>query len=337
MREVGTDQERKSILRTFAAGHGMEPEALEAVLRATVVPKDCSREQFAAFIMVAHRYGLNPITKEIYAFPSRGGGIQPIVSIDGWMALINNHPQMDGMQFDDIIEGDTLVAIKCSIYRKDRSKPIEVTEYLDECRMPKSDAWQKWPKRMLRHKAAIQAARYAFGFSGIIDQDEYERFAPSSDINVAEPNKLAPKAPPPPIRQNGPYDRPRVPFSEGIPLKVANTPQAALKRMDEILERRRQEPIQENPPEEWTEDGVIVGPVEEEVQAPPQPEDWGVWFTMVSKEFSICVSQEEVLATEKLYAPTVYLGDKDTPTQVQVEFQGLVRSAMRRVAKSATK
>jgi hypothetical protein len=28
---------------------------------------------------------------------------------------------------------------------------------------------------MLRHKALIQCARYAFGFSGIIEQDEAER------------------------------------------------------------------------------------------------------------------------------------------------------------------
>jgi RecT family protein len=38
-----------------------------------------------------------------------------------------------------------------------------------------TDPWKKWPNRMLRHKAAIQCARYAFGFSGIMEPDEYER------------------------------------------------------------------------------------------------------------------------------------------------------------------
>lgn len=33
------------------------------------------------------------------------------------------------------------------------------------------------PNRMLRHKAAIQATRYAFGFAGIYDEDEAARFA----------------------------------------------------------------------------------------------------------------------------------------------------------------
>jgi hypothetical protein len=36
---------------------------------------------------------------------------------------------------------------------------------------------------MLRHKAAIQAIRYAFGFSGIVDPDEADRMRPS--VNVA--------------------------------------------------------------------------------------------------------------------------------------------------------
>src|SRR3546814_15877124 len=35
--------------------------------------------------------------------------------------------------------------------------------------------WQSHPKRMLRHKAMIQCARIAFGFTGIFDEDEAQR------------------------------------------------------------------------------------------------------------------------------------------------------------------
>jgi hypothetical protein len=49
-----------------------------------------------------------------------------------------------------------------------------VIEYMSEC-FRQTDPWKKWPNRMLRHKAAIQAARYAFGFSGIMEPDEYDR------------------------------------------------------------------------------------------------------------------------------------------------------------------
>lgn len=45
--------------------------------------------------------------------------------------------------------------------------------------------WKSHPKRMLRHKAMIQCARLAFGFTGIYDQDEAERIVETKDpINV---------------------------------------------------------------------------------------------------------------------------------------------------------
>lgn len=168
--------EGRSVTVDMARRFGMEPRNFEQVLRATVVPANCSPEQFAAFLLVAKQYSLNPITREIYAFPARGGGIQPIVGIDGWMRILNDHPQMNGLEFRDRFGDDKGVpdAITCLIYRKDREHPTVVTEYLKEC-WRDTDPWKKWPARMLRHKAAIQAARYAFGFSGIIDPDEYER------------------------------------------------------------------------------------------------------------------------------------------------------------------
>src|SRR5262245_24555004 len=93
----------KSVLITMADRYGMEAANFEQTLRATVVPAKCSKEQFAAFLLVAIQYNLNPVTREIYAFPKPDGGIQPIVGVDGWAKLINDHPAMDGMEFVDIL------------------------------------------------------------------------------------------------------------------------------------------------------------------------------------------------------------------------------------------
>lgn len=189
---------KKSVLMDMASRFGMEPAAFEQTLRATVMPsdKEVSREQFAAFLLVAKEYHLNPLTKEIYAFPGKGGSIQPIVSIDGWMRMINNHPDFDGMEFEDTLEDGKLVSITCKMYRKDRAHPISVTEYMIECRRD-TDTWRKWPARMLRHKSAIQAARYAFGFSGIYDEDEAARINEAQreiDVTPASaPEKTAPQ------------------------------------------------------------------------------------------------------------------------------------------------
>ncbi len=171
---------KKSLLVSMASRYEMEPRAFADTLKATVMPGKVSNEQFAGFLMVAKEYNLNPLTKEIYAFPSKKG-IQPIVSIDGWMKMMNSHPQFDGLAFTDHIHDGALGAITAKVYRKDREHPVEVTEYMAECRR-KSPTWDQWPARMLRHKAAIQAARYAFGFSGIYEPDEAERIQEAKDV-----------------------------------------------------------------------------------------------------------------------------------------------------------
>lgn len=164
----------RSVITGLAEKHGMERDHFIAALKATVIPAGTTDAQFAAFCMVASQYDLNPLTKEIYAFPAKGGGIQPIVSIDGWCNIINSNPQLDGIEFDDKFEEGNLVSITCKISRKDRKLPVECIEYMGECRRD-TDPWKKWPARMLRHKALIQCARYAFSLSGIVDQDEAER------------------------------------------------------------------------------------------------------------------------------------------------------------------
>lgn len=139
-------------------------------LKATAFKGQVSDAQMTALMVVANQYGLNPWTKEIYAFPDRQNGIVPVVGVDGWSRIINSHDQFDGMEFEQDEQSCT-----CIIYRKDRSRPIKVTEYMEECRREGVGPWKSHPKRMLRHKAMIQCARLAFGFAGIYDQDEAER------------------------------------------------------------------------------------------------------------------------------------------------------------------
>lgn len=149
---------------------GVDEGSLYHTLKNTVFKEAKDDSQLAALMIVANQYGLNPFTKEIYAFPSKGGAITPVVSVDGWARIINDNPNCDGIQFKQDADSAT-----CEIYRKDRTHPTIVTEYLSECEMSNSPVWKKYPKRMLRHKALIQCARIAFGFSGIYDEDEAHR------------------------------------------------------------------------------------------------------------------------------------------------------------------
>lgn len=149
-------------------GMGEEANVLET-LKATAFKGQVSDAQMTALLIVANQYGLNPWTKEIYAFPDKNNGIVPVVGVDGWSRIMNDHPQFDGMDFEIDDESCT-----CKIYRKDRSHPIQVTEYMSECKR-NVGPWTTHPKRMLRHKAMIQCARLAFGFVGIYDEDEAQR------------------------------------------------------------------------------------------------------------------------------------------------------------------
>lgn len=173
-------QQQSKLLEIMAAQYKLDGAAFKNVLLKTVFPQDkpVTIEQLASFCAVAHEYKLNPLIREIFAFPGKSGGIIPIVSIDGWITMVQRHPQYNGHSFvhewKDGIAGGQLISMTCLMRRKDREFPIENTEFMDECKRD-TDPWKKWPSRMLRHKCFIQSSRYAFGLSGIYDEDEAER------------------------------------------------------------------------------------------------------------------------------------------------------------------
>lgn len=199
------EKKETSLITKMATRYGVEPEKLANTLKATcfsISQKDKSKpaqvpnnEQLMALLVVADQYGLNPFTREIYAFP-KDGGIVPIVGVDGWIRITNDHPQLDGFTFDygPIIEpskddnGNTqglpvFEWVECTVYRKDRQHPTKAREYIVECRKD-SIPWSTHPRRMLRHKALMQATRMAFGFAGIYDADEGATIAAGEYVDV---------------------------------------------------------------------------------------------------------------------------------------------------------
>jgi phage recombination protein Bet len=211
--------QKQSALSVMAGKFSVEPIKLLDTLRATLMPK-ATNEELLAFVVTANQYDLNPFTKEIYAFPGRSGGITPVVSVDGWIKLMNRHPQFDGIQFrTDDVDGKPF-SVTATIYLKDRSRPVEITEFFSECNR-NSEPWKVNPRRMLRHKALIQCARVAFGFSGIVDDEEA---VPQVQVNVTPSrpifrSKLEPKVEPQPheyLPENNPIPTATVQPTEAI-------------------------------------------------------------------------------------------------------------------------
>jgi hypothetical protein len=243
-----TNEEKRqtlSVLLDMATRYGMEPAAFEATVRATCSPtgkdsRPLTREEFAAFLLVAKQYGLNPLTKEIYAYPRRDGGIVPVVSVDGWINLINSHPQCDGWEtIENHDEKGGLVSVTTIMHRKDRKVPTTKTEYLAEC-VRDTIPW-KMKHRMLGHKSLIQCGRQAFGFAGIQDDDE----ARDTIANEAQADRVRPPAPPPMVAAGNAalaieHKTPMMVIN-GVPLESAGT--VDVDRGDEVI---------------WTETEVVT-------------------------------------------------------------------------------
>lgn len=209
-----------TLTKTLAAKLDMGDGAgLIDTLKATAFKGQVSDAQMTALLVVANQYGLNPWTKEIYAFPDKNNGIVPVVGVDGWSRIINSHPQFDGMEFEQDEQSCT-----CIIYRKDRTRSTRVTEFMSECRRPSVGPWQSHPRRMLRHKSMIQCARLAFGYGGIYDQDEAERIVESGVKHMGDVEVVS-AAP-----QSYPADK----FAENLPT-WAKVIQAGRKTAEEII------------------------------------------------------------------------------------------------------
>lgn len=209
---------KQKLFEKFGQRFGVDADLLVETLKKTCFrgqkadDPPITNEQLVTLLIVADQYNLNPFTKEIYAYPDKGGGIVPVVSVDGWIRIIQEHEQFAGMDMrvpEEMIEDTSGLEPKfkhkkcwewfeVTIHRKDIPTPTPIVEFFDEVYRPPlwvkqgpnqgyyvPTPWQSHTKRMMRHKAIIQAGRVTFGFAGIYDDDEAERILAAQQANGA--------------------------------------------------------------------------------------------------------------------------------------------------------
>ena len=153
---------RMSALESMATRLNVTTQTLQRTLMNTVFQK-CTEAEFIALVIVSNAYDLNPILREIYAFPKKGGGIQAIVGYDGWIKIANNHPQFDGIEFVHIEDGNgNLKAVEGVLYRKDRNHPTKKMVYLKEFKR-NTEPWNNSPNHMLDVRCFCQTVRLGLG------------------------------------------------------------------------------------------------------------------------------------------------------------------------------
>ena len=150
----------KELLRA-ATGLGIDKAELKAWVDLQI---EVPAKTILTLLRMMQSLHLDPLSEEIGFTQYDDGYWQVFITIEGCSKLLNQHPQFNGLVFN---QADTLVEgipewIECSIYRRDRIMPITVREYLMEVR-GENTIWQKMPRRMLRHRALQQCVRLAMG------------------------------------------------------------------------------------------------------------------------------------------------------------------------------
>lgn len=200
MAKEKAESKNQHALAIMAKNMQVSPKEVRSILSAAAF-KDCQTDaEFMSALIICNTYGLNPLMKQISVFKNRRGILSVVVGIDGWLELINKHPQFDGMTTTEIKgendagTGTGIEAIECTIYRGDRRYHPPHKERMVECYVPpyKKDKyeikgpWQTHPVRMLKWKAINQAGRIAFGFAGVIDSDEAHRIEMSESQEIVD-------------------------------------------------------------------------------------------------------------------------------------------------------
>ena len=122
------------------------------------------KQTLLTLLRLARANDLDPLKEEVALALYEDCHWQAYITVEGYSKILNSHPGFDGISFTESPEKTSGIPIwmECSIYRKDRSRPIVIREYFAEVKGEQT-IWQKMPRRMLRHRVMQQCARLAIG------------------------------------------------------------------------------------------------------------------------------------------------------------------------------
>lgn len=171
----------RSIIVRMADQLKVDPDKLWTTMSKTCFKPEPNGRTFAPeevmyVLMVAEQLGINPLRREIWAFRGKNGVVQPLVSVDGWKAIMLRQPNFDGYEIryaDTTVEIANVGALpewcECTIWLKGVSHPTTERVYMAEAFVSTSPVWRTRPRHMLHHRALIQAIRFSFPVTGISD------------------------------------------------------------------------------------------------------------------------------------------------------------------------
>lgn len=203
-----TTGKRAFLVARFADKYGIEPSRMLETLKQTCfrTERGITNEQMAALLLVCEANDLNPFAKMVYALLDKAGNVVPFIGFDGWVSLVNRHPQMAGYK---IMEADDGLSATCRMWRRDWLQPGEITTYLAEVKRG-STPWSTSPRQMLQVRSYVRCARVTFGFPGLHDEYDARQIVYGPEVaqrperirNVLQPPVM------PPVNDGFPDDEP---------------------------------------------------------------------------------------------------------------------------------
>ncbi len=156
---------RPKASQQLASFIGMDANAMLDVIKVQCFkgsPANVSNEQLAAFVSIAAEMGVNPLLPGmLYAYPTTGGGIVPMMGPDGVYKKLCEHPDVDTWKTDVFPEDVSLPPTHAvtQIWRKGRERPLSYTAILSEWKVQSNPNWGSRPRHMLGIRSLKQCAR----------------------------------------------------------------------------------------------------------------------------------------------------------------------------------
>jgi len=201
-----------SLANFLGVESGMMLTTIKAQCFKSTTPDKVSDEQLAAFVSVANTLKLNPLLGGmLYCYPTKSGGIEPMIGPDGIFTLLSNNPdivkQADGGPAWYTEQGKEGNEDICTAYINHATKGLLKKKiYLSEWVVSSNPNWQSRRRHMAEVRALKQCARQVV--HGVpLDEDER---ALAEMVNVTNTvTETPPERPDPSTVKRGPGRPPK--------------------------------------------------------------------------------------------------------------------------------
>lgn len=188
-----------SLVRRFAEKANYDPHKYNTALT-TALGVD-RQETILAALTLCEELELDPLRGDVYVPVVNGKDGKPAISYQGWTKIVTSRPDFNGVSTEfseNKVKIDGLIRpvpeyVQVTMWRKGIDHPTVIREYIEETFQSKSLPWKKFPRRMLRHKGFIQAARLTFALRGDGEDIDYGNFEAAQAALKAESPESAVK------------------------------------------------------------------------------------------------------------------------------------------------